>query len=92
MAAEREGDVAAAGGQVENGLRLPASDRPRHPAPPEEVEAATQEVVGQVIPPGYGAKEALDESGFLQCVEMETSIAVLFAAYSRICGANAAIR
>jgi len=45
-----EGEIAAAGGKIEEGRGLPPGDDGGRAGAPEEVEAAGKEMVGEIVP------------------------------------------
>ena len=65
-ALDGEGEVAAAGGEVKQGGGMPGGDERGGAATPEEIEAAREKVVGEVVPSGDGREEGVDELWLLQ--------------------------
>ena len=65
-ALDGEGEIAAAGGEIEEGGGLPGADQGGGACAPEEVEAAGEEMVCEVVPSRDGREEGVDEVWLLQ--------------------------
>ena len=67
-----EGEVTAAGGEVEDGAGLPWRDETHGAGAPEEVEATGEKMVGEVVARGDATENAADLSGVLHREKMLT--------------------
>jgi hypothetical protein len=65
-ALDGEGEIAAAGGQIKERRGIPPGDDGGGSGAPEKVEAAGEEMIGQIVSPRDGREEAVDELGLLQ--------------------------
>jgi len=60
-----QGEVAAASGQIEKGGGIPLGDDGGGAGAPEEVKAAGEEMIGEVVSSRDGREEGVDEFGLL---------------------------
>jgi hypothetical protein len=65
-ALDGEGEVAAAGGQIQKRGGAPCGNESGGAAAPEEVEAAREKMVGEVVAARDGREEGMNELGLLQ--------------------------
>ena len=65
-ALDGKGEVAAAGGEIEEGGGAPGGDDRGGAAAPKEVEAAGEEVIGEIVPSCDGREERMNELWLLQ--------------------------
>jgi len=61
-----EGEIAAAGGQIQKSRGTPGGGDGGGAAAPKEVETAGEEMIGAVVPSRDGREEGVDELGLLQ--------------------------
>jgi len=64
-ALDGQGEVAAAGGQIKKGGGMPLRDDGGGAGAPEEVEAAGEEMIGEIVSSRDGREEIVDEFGLL---------------------------
>jgi hypothetical protein len=68
---ERQREVAAARGEVEDSPWIPLADNSGCAPPPENVDAAAEHVVREVVARGDGREEASDRIGILWFVRVD---------------------
>lgn len=60
-----EGKIATAGGEIEDGAGIPAGDDGGGACAPEEIEAAGQKMIGEIVSSRDRREEGMDECGLL---------------------------